>query len=158
MRMQALGALFIGVVAACGGGGKVKLLDAGVDAPVACNPVAQTGCMTGEKCTWIVDIDGSTTMAELGHVGCAAIGPSPTPDGATCTDATMAVNGGADTCVMGDLCISGKCKPICDPQLVGGASAGACAANYACATYAGVFSSGGPALAGVCEPTCDPLT
>jgi hypothetical protein len=70
----------------------------------------------------------------------------------------MDANGGADTCISGDLCISGKCKPICDPQLVAGAAAGACATNYACSVYSGVFASSGPPVAGVCEPTCDPLT
>jgi hypothetical protein len=70
----------------------------------------------------------------------------------------MEVNGGVDLCVRGDLCISQTCKPICDPQVVGGAAAGACATNFACSVYAGVFASAGPPVAGVCDPTCDPLT
>src|SRR5512140_242706 len=155
MKMQALGALLVGVVAACGSG-KVKLLDGGVDAPMACDPVAQSGCMAGEKCTWVVDVDGTATTNEIGHIGCAPAGA--TLDGAACADATMAVNGGADSCVAGELCISRKCKPICDPQLVDGAAKGACPTNYACSIYAGVFESSGPPVAGVCEPTCDPLT
>jgi hypothetical protein len=158
MKMQALGAVFVGVVAACGSGGKVSLIDASLDAPTTCNPVAQSGCMTGEKCTWIVDIDGSMTTNEIGHIGCVAVGSAPIQDGATCTDATAAMNGGADACIAGDLCISQKCKPICDPQVIGNAATGACAANYACSVYAGVFQSAGPPVAGVCDPTCDPLT
>jgi hypothetical protein len=155
MKMQVLGALVAGVVAACGGD-KVKLLDGGPDAPMACDPVRQGGCMIGEKCTWIVDIDATPNTNEIGHIGCAPIGT--TADGAACTDATMSMNGGVDTCLPGDLCISGKCKPICDPQLLDGTATGACAKNYACSVYSGVFVSSGTPVAGVCEPTCDPLT
>ena len=154
MNKLALGASLIGIIAACGGG-KVQLIDAGADAPMACDPVAQSGCMAGEKCTWIVDLDGSATQAEIGHIGCAASGA--VLDGAACTDATAATNGGVDGCVRGDLCISKKCKPICDPQVVTGATGG-CTTNYACSSYAGVFTISGPPVAGVCEPTCDPLT
>jgi hypothetical protein len=157
MKKLALGALFISLAAACGsGGGKVNLLDASVDAPSVCNPVAQTGCMTGEKCTWIVDIDGTATADEIGHIGCVAAGTIP--DGSPCGDAVAASNGGADMCIKGELCISGKCKPICDPQLVDGTAPGACALNFSCSLYSGVFVSTGDPVAGVCEPGCDPLT
>lgn len=155
MKKLALGALFIGLAAACGGG-KVNLLDAGVDAPATCNPIAKTGCPASEKCTWIVDIDATATANEIGHIGCVADGTIP--EGAACADAMAATNAGADTCASGDLCISGKCKPICDPQLVDGAAPGACAVNFSCSIYAGVFVSTGDPVAGVCEPGCDPLT
>jgi hypothetical protein len=162
MKIPALGACLVAVFAvhgaACGGGGKPQLLDSSVDALFACDPVKQTGCKAGEKCTWIVDIDGTATMDEIGHVGCAAVGASATQDGAACAEASVQNNMPVDTCVAGDLCISGKCKPICDPQLVDGAAAGACATSYACSIYSGVFTSGMDAVAGVCEPTCDPLT
>jgi hypothetical protein len=165
MTRLAFGALLIGLSAACGGGGGVKLLDASGDAVMACNPIAQTGCMASEKCTWVVDIDavrgpdGSIVTNEIGHVGCAAVGAAPLADGAACSEGVVAGGGtGFDTCVAGDLCISGKCKPICDPQLVSGSGKGACAADFACAGYSGVFVSGGAPTAGVCEPGCDPLT
>ena len=163
MKNSALGACLVAVFtasgAACGGGaGKPQLLDASVDAQFACDPVKQTGCQTGEKCTWIVDIDGTATMTEIGHLGCVAVGASPTQDGAACTDAAAGTNGGADTCAAGDLCISSKCKPICDPQVTGNTATGACLPNFACSTYAGVFVSGANAIAGVCDPACDPLT
>ncbi|HEX7836800.1 MAG TPA: hypothetical protein VF469_05020 [Kofleriaceae bacterium] len=165
MKTPALGACVVAVFAlysaACGGGGKPQLLDSSVDALFACDPVKQTGCKTGEKCTWIVDIDGSATMDEFGHVGCAAVGAAPTQDGAACMEASVKNNMPVDTCAAGDLCISSKCKPICDPQLVDGTAKGACATNYACSVYSGVFTSGtnaAAAAAGVCEPTCDPLT
>jgi hypothetical protein len=91
---------------------------------------------------------------EIGHVGCAPAGTIA--DGAVCTDATMSV--GSDSCIAGDLCIAKKCKPICDPQLVAGAGAGACDAEHACLSYQGVFAAGEVTTAGVCEPGCDPLT
>lgn len=156
MKNLILGALVV-LAAACGGGGKPQLLDAAVDSQFACNPVAQTGCKAGEKCTWIVDIDGTMTTNEVGHIGCAPVGATPTADGAACADAVAATNGGVDTCAAGDLCISRKCKPICDPQTAAGV-AGSCKTDFACTTYAGVFDFGASALAGVCEPTCDPLT
>lgn len=159
MKNLILGAALVALAAACGGGGKPQLIDAAVDAQFICNPVAQTGCMAGEKCTWIVDVDATMTDDEVGHIDCVPLAATPTPDGAACADAVSNVNGGADTCVAGDLCISGKCKPICDPQTgAGGSAAGACPTDFACTTYAGVFSVGGPAVAGVCEPACDPLT
>jgi hypothetical protein len=160
MKKLVLGAAVIVLAAAaCGGGGKPTIVDSGVDATMLCNPVGQTGCKTGEKCTWVVDIDATMTTEEIGHIGCVAVGATPIADGLACTDAVAATNGGADSCVAGDLCISRKCKPICDPQLVSGSAAGACATNYACSIYSGVFESGGSnATAGVCEPTCDPLT
>jgi hypothetical protein len=93
---------------------------------------------------------------QVGHTGCAPVGT--TAEGAACTDADASANGGADTCAAGDLCIAGKCKPICDPGLAAGAAKGACDADHACALYSGVFVAGANATAGVCEPGCDPLT
>jgi hypothetical protein len=70
MKKLALGALFVGFMAACGGGKKddVVLIDApegGDDAPPSqvCNPIAQTGCQANEKCTWFID----HTPTEVGH-------------------------------------------------------------------------------------------
>jgi hypothetical protein len=157
MKNLILGAAVVALAAACGGGGKPQLLDANIDAPVACNPVAQTGCMAGEKCTWVVDIDGSQTMNDIGHVGCAPVGAAPIAEGGTCVDATATANAGADNCAAGTLCIARQCKPICDPQ-VAGAAAGSCKTDFACSLYAGVFESAGTAIAGVCDPQCDPLT
>jgi hypothetical protein len=152
MNKLALGVL-LGAIAACGGGGKPTLIDAAVDAAVACNPVLQTGCAAGEKCTWIVDIDGGPTTSDIGHIGCIANGTIA--EGGACTDASMAAT---DGCVAGQQCVSGKCKPICDPQLVDGSAQGACPNNFSCSVYAGVFETGGDPVAGVCEPGCDPLS
>jgi hypothetical protein len=160
MKNLILGAAAIALAVACGGG-KTQLVDAGVDAQFACDPIAQTGCKATEKCTWFVDFDAdlSKNTEEIGHIGCAPASANDTGDGLACTDARMGTNNGVDTCAKGDLCIAGKCKPICDPQVSGSAAAGACKTNYACTLYAGVFSmSSAPAIAGVCEPACDPLT
>jgi len=156
MKTAVLGVFCLAV--ACGGGsGPPKLLDSGTEVPVACDPIAQTGCATGQKCTWIItDADPTAGTDPVGHNGCALAGT--TALGAACHDATASVNGGADTCLAGDLCISGKCKVICDPQLTSGSAAGACDVDHACAAYAGVFDTGNTASAGVCEPGCDPLT
>lgn len=151
MNKLALRALLAGVVAACGG--KPTLVDGGTDAALTCDPIAQTGCMANEKCTWIVDIDGTGDMTDIGHIGCVANGTLAL--GADCTDGTQA---GPDNCAAGELCIARKCKPICDTQLVSGSAPGACPNDYSCSVYAGVFESSGNPIAGVCEPACDPLT
>lgn len=160
MKNLILGAAVVALAAACGGGSKPQLLDASIDAQMVCNPIAQTGCMANEKCTWLVDADAnpSTMTAEIGHVGCAAVDATAIADGMTCVNAKAGVSGGADNCVKGDICISRVCKQICDPQLASGAGAGACDTTHACLAYRGVFESGSTPTAGACEIGCDPLT
>ncbi len=160
MKNLILGAVVAALAAACGGGGKTQLLDASIDAQMACNPIAQTGCMANQKCTWIVDANANpTTMtAQIGHVDCVAVDATAVPDGMTCVPAMAGVSGGADNCAKGDVCISGVCKQICDPQLASGAGAGACDTTHACLSYRGVFESTGISTAGACEVGCDPLT
>jgi len=160
MKKLALGAL-VALFAACGGGGGgTHLIDSGsngsgsgsdIDASSVCNPVSQSGCAAGEKCTWIIDADGSGGADDIAHIGCA-------PDGsiaadAACTAATSTANGGHDDCVKGTYCIGGSCETICDLQ-----NAASCDTNHACARYSNVFETGGTAVAGVCDPQCDPLT
>jgi hypothetical protein len=155
MKKLALGALFVGLTA-CGGGGNssVNLIDAGggADAAGACNPLTQTGCNAGEKCTWISDQDNPP----IGHVGCApegGVGGTPIALGAACTD-PVAGPMGYDDCAKGTVCLAGVCKQICD---VNGGTPN-CDENHACTRYADFFESGGTAVAGVCDPGCDPLT
>jgi hypothetical protein len=150
MKKLALGALFAGL-AACGGGSDKPVF---VDAPSggdggagACNPLTQTGCNAGEKCTWINDQDNPP----IGHVGCAPDGTVAI--GAACTDPPAGPMG-YDQCVKGSVCLSGECKQICDQN--GGAPT--CDANHSCTRYADFFEVGGTAVAGVCDPGCDPLT
>lgn len=146
--------LALGWLAACGSK-TAPPADATSEAPVACNPVTQTGCVPElEKCTWVVDLDATATMAAIGHIGCAAAGSLD--EASACNEAISEVNGGTDNCARGEICVTGQCKPICDPQLIAGR--GACATSYACSIYADVFNSAGNSVAGVCEPSCDPLT
>lgn len=154
MKKLALGLVGL-LMAACGGGGGVKLTDSGVDAPTACNPIAQTGCMANEKCTWVIDFDGSATADPIGHIGCAAQGT--VAQGGVCSFARVST-AGIDACVGGSFCVGGQCKAICDQQLASGSAAGACAENFACSRYSGLFEASGVAVAGLCEPGCDPLT
>ena len=152
MKKLALGALFAGLTA-CGGGSNnsVTLVDAPmVDAMTTCNPLTQGGCNPGEKCTWINDQDDPP----IGHVGCA---PDPGTGGiaigSACTEGPAGPMG-YDTCVKGAVCLSGECKQICDQA--GGAPT--CDANHSCTIYADFFENAGTAVAGVCDPACDPLT
>jgi hypothetical protein len=131
-----------------------RSIDAGLDAPSVCNVLAQTGCGTGEKCTWIID---TASPSPLGHIGCA-------PDGAAAVGSACTRNPpgatGYDDCVKGNYCFgpdsggAGVCKAICDPA--GGTPM--CTSGYACSTYDGLFGpSGQPPAAGVCVPQCDPI-
>jgi hypothetical protein len=115
----------------------------------ACNVLAQTGCATMEKCTWIQD------AANLGRIGC-------TPDGmvqleCACTRGALGTTG-YDDCQKGGICIVGVCKQICDQN--GGAPM--CnainGAKFSCGLYSGIFGPiGGPFAAGACDPQCDPI-
>ncbi|HEY4183261.1 MAG TPA: hypothetical protein VGM90_40840 [Kofleriaceae bacterium] len=111
----------------------------------ACNPLAQTGCNAGEKCTWIEDQDNPP----VGHIGCAVVGSVPL--GGACADSMSSVG---DDCVKGSYCLNGTCKQVCD---LGGA-APSCGSQGVCQEYSGLFDSSGSAYAGVCELSCDPLT
>lgn len=163
MKKLALGALLIGLLAACGGGdeknGKIKPLDSGVDGtgPMVCNPLTQAGCAANEKCTWLID---ATMPQYVGHVGCA-----PDGDVAVDGDCTYGAAGatGYDNCAKGNVCsqfsqpgMMGKCKQLCDQQ--GGTPT--CDDNHVCVTYSDLFSTGdnSPAAAGVCDLACDPIT
>ena len=158
MKKLALGALFVGLVTACGGGGSgddvVVVLPDAPPAAAVCNPIAQTGCADTEKCTWIVDQD---TPTEVGHIGCTQ-------------DGTVAVHGsctvgpagpqGFDDCAKGGICVASECKTICDPQMSGAASGCAVVGGVAtesCSRYSGLFETGGMITAGACDPACDPL-
>ena len=88
MKKLALGALFVGLIAACGGNddnGHKIVLDgsngSGTDGGTpTCNPLMQTGCNAGEKCTWIID---ATDPQYVGHVGCVMDGTKNVGDACT---------------------------------------------------------------------------
>ena len=132
----------------------VHVADARLDAPgdaftgAACNVLAQTGCLQGERCAWIEDNNASPP---LGHIGCAPIGAVAL--GGTCMYGAPGATG-YDNCQQGDVCINSVCKQICDVN--GGAPM--CAAGSHCGAYSGVFGAvGQPPAAGACDPACDPL-
>lgn len=157
MKKLVLGALF-GLLAACGGGkstvdSRIVVQDSTtVDAGDACNVLADTGCQATQKCTWIIDL--WTGQSATGHVGCATAGTVAL--GGACKIGTGGMMPtGSDDCAKGLYCNSGVCKTVCDPN--GGAPM--CGENLACAQYNNSFSNEGEAAkAGVCDPTCDPLT
>jgi hypothetical protein len=137
------------VLAACGGSSrspcdKILCLDGGPPRDAyACNVFAQTGCLAGEKCTWIIDAD---TPQLLGHVACAPAGPVAA--GAACRFNPPGYIG-YDDCAAGLVCGDGTCKQICDQQNP------SCDADHVCQIDPSLFGS--PAIAAVCERSCDPL-
>jgi hypothetical protein len=158
MKKLALGAMFVGLLVACGGGDdnkKLTIVDGStIDAVGVCNPLTQAGCATGEKCTWLMD---AMMPQYVGHIGCA-------PDGtANAGDSCMYGAPGAsgyDNCKKGLVCGNyrggtGTCKTVCDQQ--GGTPM--CDAQHVCVTYSGLFSTGDttPAAGGVCDLACNPL-
>ena len=156
MKKHALGALFLGLMACGGGGGSDTTVTIQPDSNTGgdsqaptCNPLTQTGCNAGEKCTWINDQDDPP----IGHVGCAPEAAAPKAIGEACTPPPGGPMG-YDDCAKGAVCLSGECKQICD--LNGGTPT--CDDNHSCTRYADFFESGGNAVAGVCDPGCDPLT
>lgn len=149
-RAFAAAALLIGLidVGACASKPRsTQLGDAATDALDTCDPLAQTGCNSGEKCTWVLD---ATVPTVLGHVGCVPDGTEAL--GAACTYGPPGPMG-YDNCAKGNACVSGHCSQICDQS--GGAPT--CGANFACQSYANLFDVNSMTVAGVCDPTCDPL-
>ena len=122
MKKLALGALFAGLLAACGGGSdKNKTMivvdpdGSGSDVIPTCSPLTQTGCEAGQKCTWIID---QTTPQYVGHIGCVADGTAAA--GAACMFGAPGTTG-FDNCAKGNVCSAfgttgqaGVCKQICD--------------------------------------------
>jgi hypothetical protein len=172
MRNIAFGALLAGLLIACGGKSNNNKPDTVInttdasgtpDTPTAvCNPVAQTGCNTGEKCTWI-RIQASATT-QIGQLGCVPDG-TVAKNGACAWGAAGAATG-YDNCVKGNICLAssrtdkatGVCLGICDTTAAAGA-AGACETGYACGRYVNFFQNAGDpsTTTGLCDPTCNPL-
>jgi hypothetical protein len=163
--MRVVAAVLV-IVAACGGATPVSP-DAAADATPscpdgaagACDPITQTGCAPGQKCTWIrVAISGAQ---EIGSLGCEPDGTVAA--GGACTygaakPTTCDLGTGYDDCTAGLVCDAptdvdqahGTCAPICDVN----ASPGSCAAGATCATHTGYFANAGdpPTEDGLCGP------
>jgi len=115
--------------------------DAAPDAqpPPPCDPVSQTNCAAGEKCTYIID----STNPMMGHTACAPDG-SVASGGACTRDAA-----GVDDCVPGDFCSGGTCNEICS------SNPNSCGGTALCTMFAGIFTD--RTDVGMCMPQCDPL-
>jgi len=155
MKNLAFGALLAAGLIACGGNKNnptdtiINFPEAGDNDGGACDPLAQTGCASGEKCTWIWDQRDST--AELGHIGCVMAGTVAADQACTFNMDPI----GFDNCVGGTFCLDGVCKEICDNN--GGSPM--CPSDKSCGAYSGVFGAAGqPVSAGLCDPKCDPLS
>jgi len=162
MRMNklALGAVLVALFVACGGGDETKKIVVPDTGNTTCDPLMQTGCATGQKCTWIVD---ATTPQYVGHIGCAPVAADAGGDNAECMFG-MPGDTGYDNCQAGFVCSSykprtdgswpaGFCKAICDHQ--GGAPT--CDAAHVCVRYSQLFKAdaASPQVAGVCDVACD---
>jgi len=145
MKKLVIGVLFAGLAIACGGGSN-KPDASTIDAALSCNPLDQTGCEAGEKCTWVIDQDNP----RVGHIDCA-------PDGTVPAQGVCAYGPagpmGYDNCVAGTACSSGECKVICDQNEINPL----CPTDYSCGLYENFFDQGGQTVAGVCDSNCDPL-
>jgi hypothetical protein len=148
MTKLALAALLIGLVASgCSKKNDIILTD-GPDVPAHCDPRAQTGCEAGQKCAtrFLTEVP-----PELSEIACV---PDGTVEiGSACAYGEAGETGYSD-CKAGGECVSGVCKQICDHQ--GGDPK--CDQNHACSLYENIFESNNRAVAGVCDPKCDPLT
>ncbi|MAQ19703.1 MAG: hypothetical protein CMN30_33485 [Sandaracinus sp.] len=124
-----------------GAGGDAGALDAGT--PDDCEPVSQTGCAAGEKCTYVYEVGDMTR----GRTTCAPEGSIDV--GESCAFAAMS-GGEVDDCVPGAVCEAGVCTPICDALASGGCDDGAVCLDL-------VTPLRDREDVGVCTPMCDPF-
>jgi hypothetical protein len=129
-----------------GGTAGSKGNDGGTDAaaPPPCDPLAQTTCLANERCSWVA------TSATVGHAVCLPDGT--VAQGGACAAGAYGEATGFDNCQRGLACANGQCQPICKT------SPDSCGAHFVCTNSSSVFYSNGTSVAGVCAPTCNPLT
>jgi hypothetical protein len=146
-----------------GDDGPVCFCDAGWQPePERCDLFTQAGCAVGEKCTWIRVSTGANDQEQLGLLGCAPDGTVPLAG--ACMYGASGATTGYDNCVQGAICVAepasemaaGTCQAICSLDEV----TLPCLTAHACVPRAKFFfnSPMERLLAGVCEPSCDPLT
>lgn len=131
-------------------GGSADGGDAGVDGsrvdggpPPPCDPVAQTGCEAGEKCTTVSLITEGrreTRCAPAGTVGLLGSCTTATADGVE-----------NDDCAAGLFCSGQMCVPICSLE------PDSCPTGFACGRYSSLFEDRAEPL-GLCTETCDPVS
>jgi hypothetical protein len=149
MRYIAIACLAVSITACGSDGESPETPDAAAEHDAAppdgpsgpCDPVAQSGCGTGEKCAW-VDL-----TSDLGTVTCVPDGDRQLDE--TCTYGPDGEATGFDDCVAGTACAT-TCRPVCE---LGGDD---CGANAVCVNDA---NFGTPSAGfGVCQQRCDPVT
>jgi hypothetical protein len=123
-----------------GSGGNGGGAGAGI---VTCDPNDQITCPTTERCSWVAD------SPTAGFPACLPDGT--VEQGGACTAGPYGATG-FDDCKRGLACANAQCQPICKT------SNDTCGAHFLCTNYSSVFTSGGSTIAGVCAPTCNPLT
>ncbi len=149
-------ALSVAGFAACSGGGGGTPPEPTV-VLTACDPVAQTGCSAGKKCTWI-RISTSGTFA--GALACTPAGLADV--GGACQYGADGATTGYDNCKAGQVCLApvasaaqGTCERICNSSNVLSCTP---SSQWTCSTFSDFFDPSGSPIAGMCQPQCDPLT
>jgi len=107
-----------------------------------CDPLAQTGCATGEKCTMVAE----TANPSVTRTDCVADGDVALSG--ACTSQQHGTDSW-DNCVAGAVCMNGVCDEIC------GTTPDTCVGGV-CTTMSNMFAD--RTNIGACSPTCDPLT
>ncbi len=133
-----------GTAGAGGGAAGSGAGGAGGGGVVTCDPNDQTTCPTNQRCTWVA------VTATTGYPACLADGT--VAQGGACAAGPYGAATGFDACKRGLACANGQCQPICKT------SNDTCGTHFVCTNYSSVFYSSGTILAGVCAPTCNPLT
>ncbi len=146
--------------AACGGGGGGG---GNTQEPTVvltnCNPVAQTGCSSGKKCTWLRT---TTSGTPAGAMACVPNGAVDL-DGA-CSYGADGTSTGYDNCKRGLVCrasasapsATGTCSTICDATNPMSCTP---STTLACSGYSGFFANQGTnPTSGLCDAQCNPLT
>ena len=111
--------------------------------PLGCDPVGQTGCLAGEKCTSVVTQDApltsSTECVVDGTVGL----------GGTCQRGEAGLTTGFDNCRAGLVCRFTTCQPLCSQ------TPDSCGVGSNCVRLSGRFDDRNGV--GVCADGCDPV-
>jgi hypothetical protein len=134
-------------LAACGGGSNdppgIIIIPDEPDAavPQSCDPVQQTGCEGGEKCTWEVVSDNPL----VGRTACVPEGNVDV--GGPCLPASAERT---DECRGASYCISGTCTPVCT------INPNSCALGTRCTLVEDFFEDLNDTV-GACKPICDPV-
>lgn len=126
--------------------------DTGTDAPsdagpiTDCNANTNVPCAADQRCAWV------RLTPATGETRCLS-NESGTGRGGDACEIGPKGDLGYDDCARGFACINGTCAPICNPE-----NADSCAPTGYCTLYSNLFSSGDTHTAGVCQPSCNPLT